>query len=1092
MSFSATSGNTITQAQTDADLSGLSGVAGVTINAIGGTGYRTYTITRKLIVLGTLTIDPAKELLLIDNSQTVNIQINGSGVLNIGVPGRTSANSATGATAGPLYGDGLGLVSGVDGPPCCWNGSVNVESGGTLALYGSMMRVRSVMHLKSGANFISRDGKILVEPPSNVGSNVCRIRVDATSGVDILGLTVWGAQFDILSASPFTNFEGYDGRNVAVPVEASPNASNRNLRGTLINVRAVPDFRPYSQAAMNNWRGAQDLRITNSAAGSATLCVPDQVEAETDAGEGAFGGRIYQEATVTVTDENGDPVEGARVYMRDTDNGARVRATTTGSVTIDETADKIYSELTDALGQRMLTVLTGMWYRKNAVSDIAAPDGNEQVDIRSKTNTAGVDDFDFYVEAYGYQGTAFEGILHGTESYLRTVSLRPNLGITEMTKATVAAYAEWETAAKLFDGIFSAKTDDPTLGGLGASIVRRNGNTLDFGDLNVVFADPTSHASPRASFNADNTEITIVTRNANFTGNIRTSGTVTIHDDQTLTGFISDANGTTSVVAVSVATTGNIAPSPSMAAFGPNGDLIATNQQSNGTFSSPWTLLLTPSQSQRGIRIVAKEIGHAQQVQRLDASAGGAFSVDFAPPKINELLVGGLMRVTTPAPDTSGISVAFGVSDIADVTMTITIPDRQVRVQEVYEAVEQAFHAETGGVIETDGLKFLAFGGEQVWIDLSPTGGDSLYLNYSGTKIDAAAGATANAIVQGNVGHPDRRPVLGDGSDPNIQSGANIEILSDAMSRAVLWRDIDPDEIGDQSLAEKVLDATAAVTDAAHGNAALKVLIDAITGTVGGIETSVGQSGGVTETQLNTARDAIISALRGTGTGNTLTSIQSSISGLPDPATQAEVSTAVQAAISALRGSGTNTFATIVSAIEGLKGTDATLDLTQLLIRIRGEEYYLGDQDTRAFFERQLTAAGYSQYEAENILRSRTINDLWQFLYSVLGVRIAGNTDFNSFLPVLQPIQDESIADRLQAEHDATQALAGTILAAINPDIDGTKNRNEILKEIYAILAGNAVIANNGNRVTFKQADGTTDGPSFDLQDDGTRTRRTG
>ena len=276
MSFSANS-STITQSGTDSDLSGIASASGASVNTVGSTGFKIYTITRKFRVTGTLTIDPFKEMLVIDNNKKINCEISGSGRLNLGAPSTPSAQHASGATAGNLSPSGFALISGSDGPACCSGGAVRVRGGGTLAMYGATMVVRGVINLDSNANFISRDGRILVETNSNIGNNVPRIRVDAGSGVDIIGLRTRNAQFDILTATPFTNFLGYDGRDIPVAVEASPNASNSSLRGTRVDVRNIPDFRNYAKAAVNNWRGAQDLRVINSEAGSATLCVPDQV-----------------------------------------------------------------------------------------------------------------------------------------------------------------------------------------------------------------------------------------------------------------------------------------------------------------------------------------------------------------------------------------------------------------------------------------------------------------------------------------------------------------------------------------------------------------------------------------------------------------------------------------------------------------------------------------------------------------------------------------------------------------------------------------------------------------------------------------------
>ena len=194
-----------------------------------------------------------------------------------------------------------------------------------------------------------------------------------------------------------------------------------------------------------------------------------------------------------------------------------------------------------------------------------------------------------------------------------------------------------------------------------------------------------------------------------------------------------------------------------------------------------------------------------------------------------------------------------------------------------------------------------------------------MYLNYAGNKLDAAENSP-NAQMIGNVWHPEGQPILGDGSDPTIASGVSLDVLSEAMSRAVLWRDIDPNQVGDQSLAGEVLAAARAVTDADHGNTALKAAIDLIPTSQSG--------GGVTLTELQTVRDAIVSALRGTNASATLTGIASDIDGLADPATESELNAARDAVISALRG--TNSSATLTGIVSDIDGLAEPVTETEL------------------------------------------------------------------------------------------------------------------------------------------------------------------
>ena len=109
---------------------------------------------------------------------------------------------------------------------------------------------------------------------------------------------------------------------------------------------------------------------------------------------------------VQVLTTEGDGIEGARLYISDTDNGARVDTVTadTANNVIDESGGRTYSAASDTDGNfPVQEVMTAQWYRTNVVNDIDTPDENEIVDVRGKTNTAGTDDFDIQLAGYGYR-----------------------------------------------------------------------------------------------------------------------------------------------------------------------------------------------------------------------------------------------------------------------------------------------------------------------------------------------------------------------------------------------------------------------------------------------------------------------------------------------------------------------------------------------------------------------------------------------------------------------------------------------------------------------------------------------------------------
>ena len=137
-----------------------------------------------------------------------------------------------------------------------------------------------------------------------------RIRCEEGGGVTIRGLRTWNVQFDVLTNEALTAFEGYDPRDVSIGVEASPNAANAAWAGSIVTLSGVPDYRDYASALLSNWRCQQDVRIINSAAGSATRMVPDRSPSTTTAAAPAHGGRVFHRVNVQVLTTEGDGIEG--------------------------------------------------------------------------------------------------------------------------------------------------------------------------------------------------------------------------------------------------------------------------------------------------------------------------------------------------------------------------------------------------------------------------------------------------------------------------------------------------------------------------------------------------------------------------------------------------------------------------------------------------------------------------------------------------------------------------------------------------------------------------------------------------------------
>ena len=187
MAFSK-SGTTITQTGTDTNLDGLIAIAGVnSLVTNGDTTQDKYTIvqldsTLRLIIDGTLTIEPDVEQLIIEKEATNpggNAPLRVNGTLNLGVA-KTSGSRT-------IYSQGIGIIF--------TNKAVNfynrdvmfVSNGGTLNWNGGMIRSAATVTIGNGGILNVYDGTIFnssdfsdnyqlrVEPNSAINSNLINI-----------------------------------------------------------------------------------------------------------------------------------------------------------------------------------------------------------------------------------------------------------------------------------------------------------------------------------------------------------------------------------------------------------------------------------------------------------------------------------------------------------------------------------------------------------------------------------------------------------------------------------------------------------------------------------------------------------------------------------------------------------------------------------------------------------------------------------------------------------------------------------------------------------------------------------------------------
>lgn len=116
-----------------------------------------------------------------------------------------------------------------------------------------------------------------------------------------------------------------------------------------------------------------------------------------------------------------------------------------------------------------------------------------------------------------------------------TQVLANDTSLTETTKATVDAYTTLETPQKFYDYAKSYLVDN--YAGEAATIVSRSGNEIDAGSYNV-----TIDATAASVFAFDGSTITI--KASTYTGDMTTTGIITLANGATFIGTRTDANGT--------------------------------------------------------------------------------------------------------------------------------------------------------------------------------------------------------------------------------------------------------------------------------------------------------------------------------------------------------------------------------------------------------------------------------------------------------------------------------------------------------------------------------------------------------------------
>lgn len=519
MSFSYSSG-VITQTGTDTDLSGLSGLTGVTVTSYSGR-YAIYSIgTNRLDVEGDLTINP-EENMFISNAPTgqvpnMSVNVRNGATLTLGV--KTTVGTANKYTTGTAF------ILAEQGS-LNTDGSLHVESGGTLQAFGATIQMAGPTRVRPGATLTVEDLTLV-----NCRRGNCQFRIEASSVADVAlvsitenGMTLNGATnsdscrlttngnnnpfdpdafiFNFVRAQyqpaaggyppqVFLNFD--NGNNVDsadFAYAGSGGSPNSQFDGDLVDFRNV----------------ARRLRYTNANLG------------------GGFC-KTTKNVNFDLQDATGSGLSTISYYAVDVDNGGRINFNG-----FDSTADIVYS------GQN-----AGPTLALNMTAEFMAGQGTTRF-IDSRTNAD--DTILFRFISYATNITSNSPVLIGLGDLNPVIVNATDSLIAESNRATVDAYSELDTPQKVYDRAKSYLTSNYT--GEDETILTRSGNELDARALDVVI-----DATAAQAFDLTGTTLTI--KASTYTGDITTTGTISLLNGATFIGSLTDSTGTTTVTTLTL------------------------------------------------------------------------------------------------------------------------------------------------------------------------------------------------------------------------------------------------------------------------------------------------------------------------------------------------------------------------------------------------------------------------------------------------------------------------------------------------------------------------------------------------------------
>jgi hypothetical protein len=521
------SGGIITQTGTDTNLSGLSGLTGVSVITYGLLPFSVYDIgTNRLDIEGSLTIDPEANM-FISNAPT---GVFPNGALNVRNTGTLTLGVKTVVGTAVKYTQGTAFILAERGN-LNTDASLIIEDGGTFNAYGAEIKMAGPTRCMNGSYLNIEDLTL-----TSIRQIVCQFRIEhnsasTTSRVSITnnGMTLNGrtstdsARVTTLGAVAFPSSSfifnfirgQYQPAAGGYPDQVFLNFDNGNnvdgfdfayagsggTNGTQYNGKLV-DFRNVAR------------RVRYTQANS----------------KGGFS-KTTKVVSFNLLTQLGGALSGVSYYSVDVNNGNRI--TFNG---FDSTADIVYQ------GQNVGPALEVI----PTIEFMAGESTTRFVDDRTNSDT-----LTFPFVSYLTSIATNSPNLIGLKTLTLDVVNADDVTITETTRATVDAYTTIETSAKFYDRAKSYLVTN--YAGELSTLISRSGNQIDAKALNVII-DATATQAFLLSGN------TLTIKASTFTGDMTTTGVITLANGAVFNGTRTDANGTV-LAPRSVSITGLVAGS---------------------------------------------------------------------------------------------------------------------------------------------------------------------------------------------------------------------------------------------------------------------------------------------------------------------------------------------------------------------------------------------------------------------------------------------------------------------------------------------------------------------------------------------------